>query len=65
MNSLWWTNRQIKKAWNAESFEPSNGASAQQFFNLNTVTVLEPARKQMNEKRSDCVVWMDGRTRTQ
>ena len=28
------TNRQIEKAWNAESFEPSNGASAQQKASL-------------------------------
>ena len=53
MTSFWRTNRQIKKAWNAESFEPSNGASAKQFFNLNTVTAFEPERKQMDKKRPD------------
>ena len=37
--------------WDAEGFEPSNGASAKQFF--------EPARNQMDKKHSDCVVCMD------
>ena len=45
--------------WNAEGFEPSNGASAKQFFDVNTVTTFEPARNQMEKQESDCVVCID------
>ena len=45
--------------WDKEGFEPSNGASAKQFFDVNTVTTFEPARNQMDKKHSDCVVCMD------
>ena len=45
--------------WDEEGFEPSNGASAKQFFDVNTVTTFEPARNQMDKKHSDCVVCMD------
>ena len=65
MNSLWWTNRQIKNLGMPKVLNLLMERQLSNSFNLNTVTVLEPARKQMNEKLSDCVVWMDGRTRTQ
>ena len=45
--------------WDAKGFEPSNGASAKQFFDVNAVTTFEPARNLMDKKRSDCVVCMD------
>lgn len=45
--------------WDEEGFEPSNGASAKQFFDVNTVTTFEPARNQMDKKHSDCVVCTD------
>ena len=45
--------------WDKEGFESSNGASAKQFFEVNTVTTFEPARNQMDKKHSDCVVCMD------
>ena len=45
--------------WDAKGFEPSNGALAKQFFDVNKVTTFEPARNLMEKKRSDCVVCMD------
>ena len=45
--------------WSAPNFEPTNGASAKQFFDVKKVTTFEPARKKMEKKESDCVVCMD------
>ena len=45
--------------WDAKGFEPSNGMSAKQFFDVKTVTTFEPARNKLEKKFSDCVVCMD------
>ena len=45
--------------WDAPGFEPTNGASAKQFFGVKKVTTFEPARNQMEKRASDCVVCMD------
>lgn len=45
--------------WDAPDFEPSNGASAKQFFDVKKVITFEPARNQMEKQHSDCVVCMD------
>ena len=45
--------------WDAPNFEPTNGDSAKQFFDVQEVTTFEPARNQMEKQESDCVVCMD------
>ena len=45
--------------WDAPDFEPYNGSSAKQFFDVKKVVTFEPARNQMEKKHSDCVVCMD------
>jgi hypothetical protein len=45
--------------WDAPDFEPNNGSSAKQFFDVEKVVTFEPARNQMEKIQSDCVVCMD------
>ena len=45
--------------WDAPNFEPTNGESAKQFFDVKKVTAFEPSRNQMKKIESDCVVCMD------
>tara|TARA_B110000093_G_scaffold177873_1_gene215541 strand:+ start:483 stop:1166 length:684 start_codon:yes stop_codon:yes gene_type:complete len=45
--------------WNVPNFEPTNGESAKNFFEIKKVTTFEPARNLMAKKKSDCVVCMD------
>ena len=45
--------------WDAPNFEPTNGKSAKQFFEVKEVTTFEPARNLMVKKKSDCVVCTD------
>lgn len=45
--------------WDKPNFEPTNGATAKQFFNIRKVTTFEPARNLMEKIESDCVICMD------
>jgi hypothetical protein len=45
--------------WDAPGFDPTNGASAKQFFDVEKVVKFEPARARMEKPASDCVVCFD------
>lgn len=45
--------------WHKQNFDPESGNSAIEFFNLEKITVFEPARDLLSKEQADCVVCMD------